>query len=250
MTLARQVQKFPKLSLQAKLHRHRKALQDHIQQFLDAAPYDYQGAPTCLPNVLLDSQFASEDDDVDDDIDEDPSAGEEFNEDEDTDQDICPEDILLPLPSYLPAKHYDDPLVNPLVIQELDLRQTQALDYLHQVQLSLGLKTIMFKKGVAVAHSQSTKTRAWRSVQAVDRNLRHNARGYKLAREALLRLNASTETMKKFRTLEDSDLKISKDITEENRVGQRSEHVSWIWRVDIKNHEGEAEWIKESKLVV
>jgi hypothetical protein len=47
--------------------------------------------------------------------------------------------------------------------------------------------------------------------------------------------------------LKQEDLKLSCDIVEANRTGQKSEHVTWIWRVEGISMIGEDEWLKESE---
>jgi hypothetical protein len=49
--------------------------------------------------------------------------------------------------------------------------------------------------------------------------------------------------------LKKEDLKVSRDIVEENRTGQKSEHVSWIWRLEGMSMIGEDEWLKESESI-
>jgi hypothetical protein len=55
------------------------------------------------------------------------------------------------------------------------------------------------------------------------------ARDYKRAREALIRLNAADP---KFKDITESDMKMSGDIIEENRIGQRSDELAWFWRLN------------------
>jgi hypothetical protein len=56
--------------------------------------------------------------------------------------------------------------------------------------------------------------------------------------------------MKKFPVLKREDLKMSGDIVEENRVGQRSEHVSWIWRQDHGEQAGKQALLDESECLL
>jgi hypothetical protein len=100
---------------------------------------------------------------------------------------------------------------------------------------------------VSVAKSQYTKTRAWRAVNTVDMTVRLHAQQYRNAQQALLHLGASSSVMANFPVLKKADLKLSRDIVEENRVGQRSEHVTWIWRVQGQSIIGEEEWLTESE---
>jgi hypothetical protein len=62
-----------------------------------------------------------------------------------------------------------------------------------------------------------------------------------------VQLQADDIILKKFPPLQKGDLAVSRDVVEENRLGQRSDHVGWIWRLDIGNGLGEDEWIQESE---
>jgi hypothetical protein len=103
----------------------------------------------------------------------------------------------------------------------------------------------MFRKNLRPAKSQKTKTRAWRSIQSADKNVRFHARQYKIARDALVRLNVLDDGMIQFPELKKADLKMSRDVVEENRVGQRNEHVSWVWRLNIGQDGVEDDWMNE-----
>jgi hypothetical protein len=68
-----------------------------------------------------------------------------------------------------------------------------------------------------------------------------------MARQALVELGASVAILARFPVLRKEDCKMGGDIEEENRVGQRSEHVSWIWRVDSGESFDKDEWQQESE---
>ena len=53
--------------------------------------------------------------------------------------------------------------------------------------------------------------------------------------------------MKKFPELKQEDLKVSQDVVEENRVGQRSDHISWVWRFNIGQEDCKEDWMTESE---
>ena len=52
---------------------------------------------------------------------------------------------------------------------------------------------------------------------------------------ALEHLGAYESTLLQFRRLETKDLKVNFDITEKNKVGQRSDTLPWFWRLDGQN---------------
>ncbi|KAI0262654.1 hypothetical protein BGY98DRAFT_928975, partial [Russula aff. rugulosa BPL654] len=56
-------------------------------------------------------------------------------------------------------------------------------------------------------------------------------RNYYRARESLFRLEASQDTLQKYQPIKPDELKVNKDITEENRVDQGSDLLPWFWRI-------------------
>jgi hypothetical protein len=199
------------------------------------------------------SPYAIPEDDPDygsglDDIEEDADADEDFgDEDEEAPLGSHPETAFLPLPSHLGRDHFKNPLIAALAVEEVNLRMDQASDALQQLRLSLGLKSALFRSSVSVAKSQYTKTRAWRAINKVDVSVRRHAQQYRNAHQALVHLGASASIMAKFPVLKVEDLKLSRDVVEENRVGQKSEHVTWIWRVEGQSMIGQDEWLTESE---
>ena len=61
--------------------------------------------------------------------------------------------------------------------------------------------------------SQKTTTRAWRSILAVEVNVKLHERQYHIAFRALRRLNASHSIIKQFPELQQEDLKLSRERT-------------------------------------
>ena len=56
-------------------------------------------------------------------------------------------------------------------------------------------------------------------------------KAYHHARNALLRLGGDAEYLNTLQMIQDVDMRMSGDITEENRIGQRSDTLPWFWRV-------------------
>lgn len=72
-------------------------------------------------------------------------------------------------------------------------------------------------------------------------------RCYRLAQRALEGLGASTELLSQYQEIEKKDLKMSRDVVEENRVGQRSSELPWFWRLDRKWDIDRGEFLKECR---
>ena len=70
---------------------------------------------------------------------------------------------------------------------------------------------------------------------------------YCLARAALEALDVSSELLGRYKEIQKKDLKMSRDVVEENRVGQRSSELPWFWRLDGKWDRDRGEFLKECK---
>ncbi|KAG2086318.1 uncharacterized protein F5147DRAFT_659238 [Suillus discolor] len=95
---------------------------------------------------------------------------------EDSDEDIAdefglfePEKIFISMSSNLGVEKCTDIGAADLIQQELTLRQGQANDALHNIQVHLADKAVIFCTTVRAAKSQATSTRAWAQVHSVDR---------------------------------------------------------------------------------
>jgi hypothetical protein len=203
-----------------------------------------------------------EEDDNDHDGDGDDDSGSDADgEDDGTGEDIdmevhikstpspgsVPESIVLPLPSHLGINKHQDPTVAALSAEELIIRQTQASESLQHLRLSLGMKCGIFRTMKSNPRSQKTKTRAWKAVHDATAAVEQYARSYCLAQNALVQLTENPSLLSKFPPLRKQDLTLSRDILEENRLGQRSEHLSWVWRLDIGKDQDEDAWMHESE---
>ena len=73
-------------------------------------------------------------------------------------------------------------------------------------------------------------------------------REYKRARSAVQRLGSLDP---QYQDITKDDLKMPGDVVEENRIGQRSEKLSWLWRLDGGMKGGEcSERMKECEWTV
>ena len=128
---------------------------------------------------------------------------------------------------------------------ETELREGQANDALEALQSALAEKSLRFRTEVKPAKSQKTATRAWDS--KADKQIHGAVQCYHLARNALEGLGAPRELLNQYQEIQKKDLKMSRDVVEENRVGQRSSELPWFWRLDRKWDEDRGEFLKECK---
>jgi hypothetical protein len=75
----------------------------------------------------------------------------------------------------------------------------------------------------------------------------YNATSYRQARRALVNLGGNADILDRFKVLRQEDIKMSGDMLEENRVGQRSHKLPWIWRMKDRNNTGDNDWMQEGK---
>jgi hypothetical protein len=177
--------------------------------------------------------------------DEDPEWAEDDEEGDDDAVGEWPEDMTLAMPSTFGQERCQQLGLERLLNQELELRIGQANDCLEKLRVALGHKTILFRTRVRNSTSQRTRTRAWAEVERVDAKIRKCVRSYRQARFAMIRLGASEETLVQYQMIKTEDLKLSGDIVEENRVGQRNDKIAWFWRLG-GGHDGD-EWMQECK---
>jgi hypothetical protein len=130
---------------------------------------------------------------------------------------------------------------------EAELREGQANDALEALQAGLAEKSLRFRTQVKPAKSQKTMTRAWDSIHKADKQIRGAVQCYRLARTALEALEVSSELLSQYKEILKEDLKMSRDVVEENRVGQRSSELAWFWRLDSKCGKDRGEFLKECK---
>jgi hypothetical protein len=98
--------------------------------------------------------------------------------------------------------------------------------------LALGEKAMSFRADVRNAKSQRTSQRAWANIHKHDSDARKHRNIYNHARAALIRLDHLPEFLATLHDITEHDMKMSGDLTEENRYGQRSDTLAWFWRLD------------------
>ena len=90
-----------------------------------------------------------------------------------------------------------------------------------------------FRKELRSAKGQKKMTRAWDSIHRMEDQIKQAVATYRAARDVIGELGEAAD-LERFQEITKSDLKMSSDIVEENRVGQRSSVLPWFWRLDRK----------------
>lgn len=170
---------------------------------------------------------------------EDERGGDENDEgdySDDSDAEDVPEDVpetkALALPSSLAPGEIGRLGLNDLAGQEAALRQGQINDALEGLRMALGEKSLLYRTEVRNSKSQRTSLRSWQNVNKQDLLARQHKRAYDRARNALTRLDIDRDYLSTLHDITPEDMKMSGDVTEENRMGQRSSVLAWFWRLD------------------
>lgn len=169
--------------------------------------------------------------------------GEEEKEEEDEGE--WPEQMRIYMPSALGKQQCVEHGCEVMVEQEIELRIGQADDGLEKLRLALGHKSLLLRTEVRNSQSQRTSTRAWAQVHHLDAKVRKHVRCYHRARHALQSLDANATILERLRPIESDDLKMSGDVVEENRVGQRSDTLAWFWRLEGTGDNQDDSWMNE-----
>jgi hypothetical protein len=220
---ARKIGSHGTTSESADLEERRNRLQIRINAF-------HQKAEAVFGGDIYDLCL-TEDAELEGEGDDDGSDEEDRDDNEETDGIECPEKCQLSLPSSFKVEELARLGFQDIVNQEIDLRIGQANDCLEDLRQALGHKMVLFRTSMRSASGQKGKTRAWADVNRVDSKVQKHAKSYGLARRALINLGASQEILHKYQAIEKDDLKMSGDVVEENRVGQRNDKLAWFWKL-------------------
>ena len=228
------------------ISQNRQHLQEKIDQFHNKGLAVMEAN---LPEVLAGHTSAT---DHAGDLDEEEDEGawlaaddEEVGEEE---PEITPENMQLYLPSTFTASQRKSLDWQNLGSMELQLRQGQANDLLERLRECLAEKSLKFRTEVRPANSQKKVTRAWGLVHRMDNQIKETVVMYRTAREAIRELGRAAD-LERYQEIKKSDLKMSGDIVEENRVGQRNSVLPWFWRLDRMTKEHQGNYEKECKCI-
>lgn len=169
----------------------------------------------------------------------------EWEEEEDVEMPI--EQVMIWLPSSFTKSERVKMGLEQVATVEAGLREGQANDALEALQAGLAEKSLRFRTEVKPAKSQKTMTRAWDSIHRADKQIQGAVQCYRLAQSALEHLGVSSELLGQYKEIQKKDLKMSRDVVEENRVGQRSSELPWFWRLDRRWDKDRGEFLKECK---
>ena len=199
---------------------------------LEARIIAYEQRISVIMKLDDDIQFLSSDGNI---IEIDAKSSDEPSE-SDIEGSFTPESEVIILPSSLAPGQIDRLSLHSIAFIESELRKGQVTDALEGLRLALGEKSLCFRMQVRNANSQRTTHRAWDNVHRLDAEARKWRSFYLLARSALQRLPTDSEYLTTLHDITDDNLKLSGDITQERRFGQRSDILPWFWRIGCGNN--------------
>ena len=223
----------------------RRKLEDRLNQFNRKAE-EFMGEDAEEDLDVLPQFTGWEKGDKKDGEDEDQLSDQEEDEEENLEK---PETTPICMPSSLKPDDIKRLGLEVLAAQELELQKGQVTDCLQSLRLALGHKAILYRTKVRVSKSSVDRTRAWDDIKASKIKVNKHVRAYKRARRALKHLGADNTILSKYQELQTKDLRLSADITEENRVGQRNDTLPWFWRMEGQNAEQHDAWMEECMFV-
>jgi len=165
---------------------------------------------------------------------------------EEEEPEVTPEKVVLYLPSNFTSQQRKEYGLEGLGAMEYEIREGQANDALERLRECLAEKSLRFRTEVRPAKSQKKMTRAWDSIHRVEEQIKQAVISYRAARQAIGELGG-TAGLEKFQEIKKSDLKMSGDMVEENRVGQRNSVLPWFWRLDRRVTKNYGDYEKECK---
>jgi hypothetical protein len=244
--------KSPSTTNKKRLSKAQSSVQDKLKKFHKQANIvwgkvdldDLQFLPNIKKGKDVESMVTDEDLDVvdeDSDIDEAEyeSATDQYSEDEDFDQISNPNPnhgkSMLYLPSYFGAELCEKIGRAEVMKMEVGLREGQAYEALEDLRVALAQKALLFRTKVRNSDNTKEAARAWTSVNNKSASINKYAATYRSAYQALKNLDALNDN---FLPLSNDQLKIPADITEENRIGQKSDSLAWFWKIGQKIEDG------------
>ncbi len=186
---------------------------------LDNSELRYLHLGEALEKQLIDGFGAEEED------------GEE-EEEEEEEEELDPENTPLSFPSNLDISELIGKGLKYLIDQEVELRKGQVNDILGKLRIVLGTRNVLISKVVRNSKSTKTNTRAWKEVNPYTRERNLLVRLYCRSRQALKQLGVEKDLFKTtYQEITANDLKVSGDLTDFNRYGQKNDRLPWFWHL-------------------
>jgi len=152
---------------------------------------------------------------------------------------------ILPLPSYIGLLWCGALELNGLVEEELQLRQGQANDALHEIQLALADKAVLFRTEVRHGKNYAVTTHAWKKVLDLDTLVKRYSVIYNRCQKQMVALGADQSILDRYQILNKKDLTVSTVVSDPNARGHRHDSLAWFWTMDIPKDTNKNDWMSE-----
>ncbi|KAI6105234.1 hypothetical protein EDD16DRAFT_1524338 [Pisolithus croceorrhizus] len=194
-------------------------------------------------SLEIDGTFTPQDDPAFCGTDEEEHEDGEFWDDDDDDEGdweapeeevegLASELMSIWMPSSIGAAKLTELGLHDLLKEERELRIGQANDCLDQLRTDLRNMAMLYQQNFRAANSTREGTRTKKEIQKVVARVNKHARSYQRARQAILRLDPDANTAERYQEILPEDLVVSKEVTEENRLGQGTSKLAWFWVMD------------------
>ena len=155
------------------------------------------------------------------------------------------EAVVLPLPSYLGLDRCQQLGLDDLANQELQLQQGQANDSLHEMQLALADKAVLYRMDVRHGRNYNMTMRAWKKVADMEAIVRRHATVYRRCRQQMVALGVGPAILNRYQILQDTDLRVSTAVSDPNARGHQYDRLAWFWTMDIPQDTDTSDWMSE-----
>ncbi|KAI6008143.1 hypothetical protein F5J12DRAFT_782381 [Pisolithus orientalis] len=156
-----------------------------------------------------------------------------------------PETIALLLPSNVGKDHFEQSGLWYVTIMELQLWQGQANDCLHELQLVLAEKVVIFRTDIHHGSNYHMATHAWGRVANAEAAVQCHATVNCWCCIQMGRLGARLDILEQYKELNDSNLTISMAVSDPNARGHRDNTLPWIWTMDVPRDMATNDWMSE-----
>ncbi|KAI5998544.1 hypothetical protein F5J12DRAFT_784882 [Pisolithus orientalis] len=134
-----------------------------------------------------------------------------------------PETIALPLPSNVGKDHFEQSGLGYVTLMELQLQQGQANDCLHELQLVLAEKVVIFQTNIHHGSNYHMAMHAWGRVANAKAAMQHHATVY-------CQCHIQMGSMA---------------VSDPNARGHRDDTLPWIWTMDVPRDMATNDWMSE-----
>ena len=135
-----------------------------------------------------------------------------------------------------------------LASQELQLREGQANNALHELRVALANKAVIFRTDIRHAGTYNMTTRAWGKVASADGKVQRQAAIYCWFQKQMVALNAGSKMLERYKVLKREDMKVSAAIADPNGRGHRNDTLAWFWTMDVPRDMEVNDWMLECML--